>query len=65
MRALSKKTLQFCLPFNKKMMTNMLVHPLSIHNYMKTYKPEQVTRFHQRMRVDEYSNVFNDEAVLQ
>ena len=29
-----------------------LQYSLSINNYMKTYKPEQVTRFHGRMRVD-------------
>lgn len=30
----------------------------SISNYMKTYDASQVTRFHGRMRVDEYADIF-------
>jgi hypothetical protein len=36
----------------------------SVHNYMKTFQKEQVTRYHGHFRVDEYQNFDQDEAAV-
>lgn len=48
-----------------------LLHPLqaatfyfSVHNYMKTFQKEQVTRYHGHFRVDEYQHFDQDEAAV-
>lgn len=37
----------------------------SVHNYMKTFTSDQITRVHGRVRVDENSQVFEDSNALE
>jgi hypothetical protein len=36
----------------------------SVHNYMKTFQKEQVTRFHGHFRVDEYQHFDQDTTAV-
>jgi len=37
---------------------------LSVHNYMKTFQKEQITRYHGHFRVDEYQHFDQDTTAV-
>jgi hypothetical protein len=53
------------LSFSADMWVNLGRRFMSVHNYMKSYEAEMITRTHGRIRVDEYSKLKDSKRLLQ